>query len=99
MPARSLLILSALLASSALAAPTIDPQFGDHAVIQRGKPVVLSGTAAPRESVTVVFGVEQKAATADAMGRWQAEFPARAEGGPFSIRVSGADGTASADDI
>ena len=44
MSARPLLILSALLASSALAAPTIDPQFGDHAVIQRGKPVLLSGT-------------------------------------------------------
>ena len=82
MSARSLLTLSALLASSALAAPTIDPQFGDHAVIQRGKPVVLSGTAGPREPVTVAFGAEQKTATADANGRWQAEFSAPL-GAPF----------------
>ena len=76
MSARSLLTLSALLASSALAAPTLDPQFGDHAVIQRGKPVLLSGTANPRERVTVSLGGDTRTATADANGRWQAEFPA-----------------------
>ena len=50
MSPRSLLILSALLADSALAAPTIDPQFGDHAVIQRGKLVCRSGSG-PHERV------------------------------------------------
>ena len=68
--ARSLLIIAGFAASGAVAAPTIDPQFGDHAVIQRGKPVLLSGAAAPGERVTVSFagGTEDgdcRARTAD----------------------------------
>ena len=70
MSARSLLTLSALLASSALATPTLDPQFGDHAMIQRGKPVLLGGTANPRERVTASLGGDTKTVTADANGRW-----------------------------
>lgn len=99
MPARLLLILSALLASSALATPTIDPQFGNHAVVQRDRPVLLTGTAAPRERLTVEFGGERKNTKADVNGRWQVEFPARAEGGPLTINVSGADGSATAQDV
>jgi sialate O-acetylesterase len=100
MSARSLLTLSALLASSALAAPTLDPQFGDHAVIQRGKRVLLSGTANPHERVTVNLGGDTMTATADSSGRWQAEFAARATGGPLLIKVTGADGSAAtAEDI
>jgi sialate O-acetylesterase len=99
MSARSLLILSGLLASRALAAPTIDPQFGDHAVIQRGRPVLLGGTAAAREQVTVDFSGTVKTAKADASGRWRAEFPARLAGGPLTIKVSGADGSAAATDL
>jgi sialate O-acetylesterase len=99
MSARSLLILSALLSSSALAAPTIDPQFSDHAVVQRGKPIRLSGTAAPSEQVSVDFAGTSKTVKADAKGRWLAEFPARAAGGPVTITVSAADGTATAEDI
>jgi sialate O-acetylesterase len=99
MSARSLLILSALSASGAFAAPTLDPQFGDHAVIQRGKPVLLSGTASPNESLTITFGGEQKTISADALGRWQANFASRGRGGPFNIRVSGRSGEAIAQDI
>jgi sialate O-acetylesterase len=99
MPTRPLLILSALLASATAAAPTIDPQFGDHAVIQRGKPVLLSGTAAPNERLTVSFAGAQKAARADAHGGWRAEFGPRAAGGTFSIKVSGSSGQAVAQDV
>ena len=99
MSARSLLSLSALLATSALAAPTIDPQFGDHAVIQRGRPVLLSGTAAPGEPVTISFGGVQKASKTGANGRWQAEFPPRDTGTDLQISVIGPDGTASSADL
>lgn len=99
MPARSLLSLSALLASSALAAPTIDPQFGDHAVIQRGKPVLVGGTAAPGEQVIVTFGGERKIAKVGSNGRWQVEFPAREAGKDLSLTVLAPDGTASASDL
>jgi sialate O-acetylesterase len=99
MPARPLLILLGFAGSAAIGAPTIDPQFGDHAVIQRGKPVVLSGTATPSEPLTVAFAGETRQATADANGRWEAPFPARSAGGPFTIRASGADGLANSADV
>lgn len=99
MSPRSLLILAGLLASSAAAAPTIDPQFGSHAVIQRGRAIMLSGTAAPNEALTVTFAGEVKRATADASGQWRAEFAPRSAGGPFAIHVAGGSGEASAEDI
>ena len=99
MSARFLLSFLALAGSSALAGPTIDPQFGTHAVIQRGKPIILSGDATPRERLTVQFGASERLARADASGRWRVDFPARATGGPYSIRVIAADGSASASDI
>ena len=99
MPARPLLILAGLLSSSTLAAPSIDPQFANHAVIQRGKTIVLSGAATPNERITVSFAGEQKSTNADANGRWQAPFAARDGGGPFTVTVSDRNGTATADDI
>ena len=99
MSSRPLLIVGGLLASGAAAAPSIDPQFGTHAVIQRGKPIVLSGSASPNEMLMVTFGGEQKRATADANGRWHTSFALRRAGGPLAIRVGGASGEARADDI
>lgn len=96
MPARSSLILAALLASAASAAPTIDPQFSDHAVIQRGKPILLSGDAAPHEQVKVSFAGTAALAKANAAGRWQTTFPARPAGGPYTIDAIGPDGARAA---
>ena len=90
MSARSLLILASLLASGATAAPTIDPQFGNHAVLQRGKPILLSGNAAPNERVSVRFAGDTRSAIADSAGRWRTSFPARPSGGPYSIQLNGA---------
>ena len=72
MPARTPLILLALLATSAAGAPSIDPQFGSHAVIQRGRPVLLSGTTTPGGVVMITFADQTQAAKADAKGRWHA---------------------------
>jgi len=99
MPTRAALIL-ALLASSAAAAPSIDPQFGTHAVIQRDKPIVLTGTASPGERLTVSFAGASHAISADPSGRWTAQFAPLAAGGPYRIEISGASGaSASADDV
>ena len=77
MSARSLLILVApARVRRALAAPTLDPQYGDHAVVQRDKPMILSGTAAPGEQLTVTFAGAKARQRADASGRWSASFPA-----------------------
>jgi len=97
MPARAPVILAMLLASvAATAAPTIDPQFGDHAVIQRGKPIVVGGDAAPGEALTVRFAGTTERAKADAAGRWQLAFPARAASGPFTIEATGTGGAKAA---
>jgi sialate O-acetylesterase len=97
--ARPLLIFFGTLASAAAAGPTIDPQFGDHAVVQRGKPIIVSGDAAPTERISVSFAGEQKTATANASGRWSAGFAARAGGGPLSISVTAPSGSATSDDV
>jgi sialate O-acetylesterase len=99
MPTRSLLILLATVGSGAAAAPAIDPQFGTHAVIQRDRPIVISGEAAPRERVAVSFAGEQKTATADAAGRWSTIFAPHSAGGPFSITLTAPSGSATADDV
>jgi sialate O-acetylesterase len=99
MPARPLLILFALLGSAAGAAPTIDPQFGDHAVIQRGKPILLGGDSAPGEQLTVSFAGLRRTISADSAGRWRAAFPAQEAGAALSIEVNAPDGTASSSDI
>lgn len=96
---RLLLVLSGLLGSAAMGAPTIDPQYSDHAVIQRGKPILLSGDATPNSRVAVTFAGMEQAVTADSAGRWQASFAARQAGGPYSIVAAASDGAANASDV
>ena len=45
--------------------------FGDHAVLQGGRPVAVWGTATAGEMVTVAFDSQSVSATADAKGRWR----------------------------
>lgn len=99
MSARPILIAFALFASSALAAPTIDPQFGTHAVIQRGKPIDLTGDDLANERLVVSFAGEEKSVTSDLKGRWKASFAPRGAGGPYRISVTGANGSAMSDDV
>ena len=96
---RSSLILIGFVASSAAATPTISPQFGDHAVVQRGVPIVIRGTAAAGEQLAINFAGASQRAVTDSNGIWQASFPAHAAGGPYSIEVSGSGGTAKSLDI
>ena len=94
------MILAALLASGAAAAPTIDPQFSSHAVIQRDRPILLTGSASPNEHLQVTFAGSSRKVIADSSGHWRADFPLHAAGGPYDLSVSGAGGArAVADDI
>ena len=70
--------------------------FTDHAVLQRGEPVHVWGTATPGHGLSVTVADQSVAVTADAGGKWSASVPALAAGGPFSLTVSDADGTSSA---
>ena len=96
---RRLLVAATLLpANAAAAAPSLDPMFGDHAVVQRDAPVRVRGTAAPGERLTVSFAGQTRAARADRRGIWTAQFAAAAAGGPYRIEAVGADGKAAAAD-
>ena len=99
MPARSSLILIGLLASTAAAAPNLNPQFSDHAVIQRDKPIMISGTSAPDERIVVSFAGASREALADRNGGWQAAFAPHSAGGPFTIKAAGPDGIAQSQDV
>ena len=101
MARRLLALLAALTAcGSAQAAPALDPLFGDHAVLQRGRPIAVRGTADPGEQVTVTLGAATGAGQADRAGHWRIELPAMSAGGPHRLTVAGANGASdSADDI
>ena len=44
--------------------------FGEHLVLQRGKPVRVSGWAAPGERVEVSFADQKESLVADEAGTW-----------------------------
>lgn len=77
----------------------INQYYDSNAVLQRGVKLPISGTAAWGASVSVTFNNQTIVTTADiegpfkgdGEGRWTAEFPAMAAGGPYTLTVS--DGT------
>jgi sialate O-acetylesterase len=76
----------AAFAPAALAADIVlAPVFGDHAVLQRGKPVPVWGTANPSDSITVTFHGKAVKTAAGADGRWKLAI------GPFNASAEPAD--------
>ena len=87
--------LISIIAAIALCAPafassafSIHNCYGDHMVLQRDRPVRISGTAAPGADISGKFRDANAFATADADGNWTLEFPAGGAGGPFDMVVS-----------
>ena len=66
--------------------------FGDHMVLQRGKPIRIAGTAFPGVSVRGSFAGDVATGKAGPDGEWVVEFAAREAGGPYELSVSVADG-------
>lgn len=67
-----------------------DAAFTNNAVIQRDKPIVISGKAAPNDNLTITLDGETKNATADATGKWTCTFSAKtAKATPFSLEATG----------
>jgi hypothetical protein len=94
--------LSVLLIASPQAQagpPAFAAVFGDHAVLQRGEPLTVWGTAAPGQRVTVNLGGKRAEASAGADGRWRLTFPAMTAGGPHTLAVSDGSGTTTLKDI
>lgn len=97
---RALLLAAAAWTGPALAQVALAPPFTDHAVIQRDQPILIRGTAAPGEKLTVRLAGKSAVATADGDGNWQAELAALRAGGPYDLDVSGARGSrAAAQDV
>ena len=74
---------SALQAAVALASP-----FTDHAVLQRGQPIPVWGTADAGEKVTVTFDGQTKMIAADADGKWLIKLDTHTAGGPYDLTVA-----------
>ncbi len=69
--------------------------YGDHMVLQRQKPICISGTAPAGQKVMVsLTGKGEKysaEAAADKNGVWTAELPALEAGGPYQMSIRGAE--------
>jgi sialate O-acetylesterase len=88
-----------LMPAAAQGALSFDPLYSDHAVFQRGRPLVISGHADPGEQVKVALGDAGASATSGSDGRWQVSLPAMPAGGPFTLTASSDKGSVRADDI
>lgn len=97
------LFLAALAAGPALGDPSapapgapaagaqtrVSSLVGDHMVVERGRPVRLTGTDLPGQMVHATLAGRSAAAKADAAGHWLIALPALDAGGPFELTVEG----------
>ncbi len=70
--------------------PFVSPMFGDDMVLQRGKPNTIWGWSKPGDVVRVEIGGHTAKAVAGADGRWQAQIQPPAAGGPYTVKIDGA---------
>ncbi len=80
---------ASLLAADTAALPFVSPVFGEHMVLQRGKPNRIWGWTQPGAEVRVAIADRVATAIAAADGRWQVEFAPPPAGGPYSLKVDG----------
>lgn len=83
-----MLAIAALISGSLHADVKPNPLFSDGAVLQRGQPIPVWGTARDGEKVTVEFN-NQKVTTTAADGKWSLSLKPLKEGGPFTMTVTG----------
>ncbi|HEX3134143.1 MAG TPA: sialate O-acetylesterase [Planctomycetota bacterium] len=91
-PLLRLLSIAATLAagSSALqAAVAVASPFTDHAVLQRGQPIPVWGTADAGEKITITFDGQTKTVTAGDDKKWVIKLDTHAAGGPYDLTVAG----------
>lgn len=68
--------------------------FSDHMVLENGVAVPVWGIAAAGERVTVKLGAQTQSAVAAADGKWMVKLAKLKAGGPLTMTISGAKGTA-----
>ncbi|MGD0349557.1 MAG: sialate O-acetylesterase [Verrucomicrobiota bacterium] len=83
--------ITAIAADTSL--PLVSPMFGDNMVLQRGKPNAIWGWAKPGEVIHVELAGHTATATTGTDGRWQTRIQPPAPGGPYSLKIIGANQT------
>jgi sialate O-acetylesterase len=87
-----IVIFALLTAAPAEAASLLHPMFNAHAVLQRGQPIPVYGTAKPGADISLQMGSATATAHADRSGQWRTTLPAMPAGGPYTLHVtSGGD--------
>ena len=74
-----------ILPSTTLKLPGI---FGNHMVLQRGKPIRVWGWAAPSTEITAEIDGQSTSVTAGKTGTWLLQLPSMQAGGPYTMKVS-----------
>jgi sialate O-acetylesterase len=69
--------------------PFLSPVFGDHMVLQRGKPNRIWGWAKPGQEIRVEIAGHTARALAGEEGRWEANIEPPAAGGPYTVKIDG----------
>jgi len=69
--------------------PFVSPVFGDHMVLQRGKPNPLWGWTKPGQKVRVEIAGHSATTVSGADGRWEATIQPPAPGGPYTVTIDG----------
>jgi len=67
----------------------VSPLFGDHMVLQRGKPIQVLGQDKPGQKIKGWLWGNTASARADEEGEWKLKFPAMPEGGPHELVLEG----------
>ena len=88
---RLLLLCTCLIAQCAGAATTLHRLISDHAVLQRNKPVPLTGTTDSKAPVQILFDGELLGETSATNGKWRFELPAQPAGGPHQLIIKSND--------
>lgn len=79
MKCRSVLIFGVLLITALQGANVVLPNFySDHMILQRNRPIPISGRATAGSLITVKLGNTQVSQKVDASGKWQVILPPRA---------------------
>ncbi len=81
------LALSLLLPTTVRAGLDLPLMFSQGAVLQRDQPMHVWGWAVPGTRVKLGFDGARAQAVADAHGRWEANLPTHAAGGPYTLDI------------
>lgn len=88
---RILLLCTCLMTQCAEAVTTLHRLISDNAVLQRNKPIPLTGTTDSKTPIQVFFDGNLLGETSAANGKWRYELPAQPAGGPHQLIIKSTD--------